>query len=451
MLKTTKKASRVLALALAFIMCLSTVVWANPPTVLEDGALQAANQDNPVQVAITKLFRMPIGTTTPDAVFKFKIVPDSVNGDDSEDAIRTMPVFGDEGIIKIEFDASDTRPHNPENNIITIDKETGDILKDITFPHAGHFVYKVTEIKETNDLIDDDEPYQTLSYSTAEYELNIYVANKMPIDGTTYVYGIGAIVKDGEDEGWEVGTKVDPTPGGGPGFTYSHMTFTNDYVKTNAPEEPDKPNPVDESTLVISKTVSGDLGDTTRPFNFNLNLTIPILVEEIPPYYKAYVVGIVGDNEVVIQLPGLLDNVVDSSLAIANPDGYDYINVSSTGPTGFRLKHGQRLVFVDTPVGTSYTVTEDYYAGYVQTVVVTTNGTAGETINQEPERPLETGTQFVGEAANIAAFTNNRASVVPTGLNINNLPFVGLIALSVLALIGFIAVKSRKRSYAAYR
>ena len=451
MLKTTKKASRILALALAFIMCLSTIVWANPPTKLEDGALLAAGEEHPVQVSITKLLRLPIGTTTPDAVFMFKLEPISVNGNDSEEAIGTMPVFGNEGILEIHFGPDDTRPHNPDNNIITIDKETGDIFNDITFPHAGHFVYKVTEINETNDHIDNDEPYQTLRYSTAEYELNIYVANTKAMDGTTFVYGIGAIVIEVDNPGQVEGTKVDPTPDGGVTFDYSQMTFTNDYVKTNAPDKPDEPNPVDESTLVVSKTVSGDLGDTTQPFNFSLTLTIPILVEEIPPFYKAYVVGIVDGNEVVIQLPELLNNVADSSLAVANADGYDYINVSSTGPTAFKLKHGQRLVFVDTPVGTSYTVTENDYTGYVQTVVVTTNGIAGETINQEPEMPLETGTQFVGEAANIAAFTNNRTSVVPTGLNINNLPFVGLIALSVIALIGFIAVKSRKRRYAAYR
>ena len=457
MLKTTKKASRVFALALAFIMCFSTVVWANPPLILEDGALMATDQNNQVQVSITKLLRLPIGTTTPDAVFRFILEPISVNGNDSEDAVRNMPVFGDKGILEIHFSASDTRPHDPENNIITIDKETGNIFDAITFPHtgqfphAGHFVYRVTEIRKTNDNIDDDEPYQTLSYSTAEYELNIYVANRMPLDGTTYVYGIGAIVIEQDNPGQVEGTKVDPTPDGGVHFNYSQMTFTNDYVRTNAPDIPDDPDPVNESTLVISKTVGGDLGDTTQYFDFELTLKAPVLVEDIPPFYKAYVVGIVDGNEVVIQLPELLNNVMDSSIAIANNTGYDYINVSTTGPTAFKLKHEQRLVFVDTPVGTEYTVTEVDYTYYEQTVVVTTNGIAGETIRQEPARPLETGTKFVGEAANIAAFTNTRSSVVPTGVNMNDLPFLGLIALPILALAGFIAAKSRRRSYATYR
>ncbi|MDR1068034.1 MAG: hypothetical protein LBL36_02165, partial [Clostridiales Family XIII bacterium] len=59
---------------------------------------------------------------------------------------------------------------------------------------------------------------------------------------------------------------------------------------------------------------------------------------------------------------------------------------------------------------------------------------------------LSTGDQLVREAASGAAFTNTYDITTPTGIILNNLPFVGLIVLAMAALGAFIAVKSRKRN-----
>jgi hypothetical protein len=58
------------------------------------------------------------------------------------------------------------------------------------------------------------------------------------------------------------------------------------------------------------------------------------------------------------------------------------------------------------------------------------------------------GSKLVGEttaAASHADFTNTREEITPTGIIMNNLPYVGLILLAVAALIAYIAVKSKKR------
>jgi len=127
---------------------------------------------------------------------------------------------------------------------------------------------------------------------------------------------------------------------------------------------------------------------------------------------------------------------------IGSDAGGSYIRISTSGSTAFSLKHGQRLVFVDTPVGTTYTVTETAATHYTTTVTVVTDNGAGVTI-----AGLTTNAQRVGETANSAAFTNTRDSVTPTGLNLDNLPFIGLILLATASLITFVVVKIRKGRY----
>jgi len=212
------------------------------------------------------------------------------------------------------------------------------------------------------------------------------------------------------------------------------MVFTNNFVRTNGTTDPEDPDPTDpdESTLNVSKTVAGDLGNQQMFFDFNIAVVTPDLGQTIPAFYRAFVV----ENGAVVT--DLTNNVVGT------PTGDSWINVASSGTTLFRLRHGQALVFVNTPVGTSYNVTETAAATYETSFIITTNGVPANAV-----AGLITGIQFVGELANSAAFTNTRDSVVPTGLLVNNLPFIGLILVAVGALVIFIVVKSRKQKQAS--
>jgi len=142
-------------------------------------------------------------------------------------------------------------------------------------------------------------------------------------------------------------------------------------------------------------------------------------------------------------------NPADNAAAglIGTDAGGSYIRISTSGVTNFRLKDGQRLVFVDTPVGTSYTVEETAAIHYIPSLIVTRNGAAGAPIPGTLNTALPSGTQLVGELANGAAFTNTRDFVTPTGLNLNDLPFYGLILLALGSLVTFVVVKVRKRRY----
>jgi hypothetical protein len=207
------------------------------------------------------------------------------------------------------------------------------------------------------------------------------------------------------------------------------MAFTNNYVKTNGSDTPDNPDPTkpNESTLNVSKTVSGDFASTSIYFEFKLKITVPAAL--IPSLggntvYKAYVV----EN----------NTVVGSS-----------IDFQSGMEKTIQLKHGQKLMFVNTPVGTVYDVTEIGTSAYTPAVEVTTNGGAPVS-NPSNETITEGGSlaalgQLVGEATNLAAYTNSRDNVTPTGINLSTLPYVGLVLMAFGALVMFVIVKSRKK------
>ena len=411
MMKTSRlNPTRFFALTLAFIMFFANIAFVSSLMANESGV------DN---VTIEKVLRMPIGTNTPAAIFKFEFEKIELDNDDSPAALAEMPDLN-VGNMTVGFTTTDTGPLNTESNIISITKETSSIFAGVTFDRAGVYIYEITETKNTNPTIDSNKPDEVLTYSDAVYIIRIYVANNSTFTDTV-IHTVNIFSRTLDEDGQVVERKVE------------QMTFVNDYVKTNTIIEP----PIDQSksTLGISKTVTGDLANTNLYFNFDIVINVHTLVAlPHPAYYRAYVV----ENGAVVSN---IANNAASELIGSDTIG-PFIRISTSNVTRVNLKHGQRLAFVDTPVGTSYTAAEVAAEGYTTTFTVTTNAMQGAVTEG-----LATGIQFVGELANSADFTNNRTSVVPTGVNINDLPFIGLIALPILALIGFVVIKSRKRNH----
>jgi len=424
-----KKSKIFMVLAIVLTLCFAStsVVFAAGPGLDKNGALNGTEQD-PAQASITKIFQMPIGTDTPAATFSFKAEIQSVDEDSSSAATAMAPVFTD---LTVSFAANEAGTLDTTTNIITLKKETGDILGGADWPHAGVYVYKITEsVADSYQAADPN--HESLTYSGGEYTLTVYVVN-----GTNglYVATITDTVAVPDNSDQTAGDKVDPTPGGNDetGTGFSDMVFTNTYVKTNGSEDPKDPDPTDnnDSTLSISKTVTGALGDKNKLFDFSITLTPPSLLADVPDFYNAYVV----------------DTTVTPNTVSPTP-----IEVSTSAATPFQLKDGQKLVFVDTPVGTSYTVTETGADQYTPSYIITTKNVAEASVTGNVGQDLSISpVKFVGEAvkdaeANKAAFTNNRDMTAPTGITMNNLPFVVLIALVIGAIVAFIAVKSRKRA-----
>ena len=401
------KKSRIFALMLVLVMCSSNIVFATS---------LAASSDNNVGVHnIRKVLRMPRGTITPDVTFEFKAEKVSLNENTSDAARNRMPELNTANLT-VSFSQSDR--NEPVNNIISLTKETGNIFEGVNFENGGVYVYRISERDDTNDAIEDN-PNELLYYSKAVYNIEVHVDEDLKIKGVA----IRVEAEDRLENSPKVSDKV------------VQMVFTNDFVRTNVTTDP-----INNSTLYIGSNVSGNIADRTRFFQFNMTVNAaPLLVgEDIPAFYKAYVV----ENNAVIH-PG--ENADASILGTA--DGTTFIRISTSGTTRFGLRHGQRLVFVDTPVGTSYTTIGLATEGHIPGVVVTTNNVVVfELQEEEPNVELSTELRWVGELLNRAVFTNSRTSVVPTGVNINDMPFFGLVALPLGALIAFVGIKSRRKN-----
>ena len=154
------------------------------------------------------------------------------------------------------------------------------------------------------------------------------------------------------------------------------------------------PNTYAAGTLNITKTVTGNLGDKTRYFRFTVTLT----GQPEQTYGETYAVTGGSHKE--------------------NPT---HITIGEAAT--FYLKHDETLSIENLPYGVQYTVTEDTPEDYT----VTAEG--------------DTGT--VQAAAVTAAFTNNKGGTPDTGIALDSLPYIVMLA---LAAAGFVIVSVKKRS-----
>ena len=150
-------------------------------------------------------------------------------------------------------------------------------------------------------------------------------------------------------------------------------TFTNTYSA---------------GTLSVSKTVTGNLGDKDKYFEFKVTLT--------GEAGKTY-----GDSY----------RVTGGSYT-TNPEVVTIVAGEEKEYT-FMLKHDETISIANLPYGVKYTVTETVADGY------TTSATG------------DTGK--INAAEQTAAFTNTKSGTIDTGVTTENLPYVLLIGFVVLA------------------
>lgn len=346
---------------------------------------------------IVKHFKTPIGTTPPfRADFRFTITPISVDTSGTPTPYNgaNMPAIGDATASFVPGASYST-----SGDVNTYTARTADIFADIEWPGVGIYTYEVVEQPGGVTLPPGDS---TMTYSLAKYTIQVVIMNT--VDAKVLVF------QDVLDDGSVPATieKVDDA------------LFTNVFVKVN-------PETRQNSTLSVSKTVSGELADLTRFFDYTMTVTAPSLVTG-NPIYEAYVIDDASGDPITSPSHGTLNSL-------------NRIEFPSGVPTTFHLQNGQRLVFNETPVGTSYQVTESVEPGYSTSIVVTTNGVRAPLSNGSG-----TGPQLVGEGPNAADFTNTNQLSPPTGISDpNNTPFVWLIVLGLLMLAAFMAVGIGKR------
>jgi hypothetical protein len=458
------------AAALAFTVALSGLmpVWA---TDSNGNALsEGTGSTNNAQAAITKVLKMPEGTDVPTgAEFTFTAVNTAAPKD------STAPDLGEDGEITITLGADGDSPHqrtlSAVDRIKTVLAESGDILPATpatAFDKTGMYVYEITETGADYSSVTDATVDQ--KDSKAMYTLTLYVEKDSANGDALYIRFVAANQKT-DDEGGNMGNgdKTDPTPGGGDNDEdgFSDITFTNIFVKTNdgKPGDGEDPDPEAEganATLAIVKETSEESGGSRDLyFPFEVTVTAPEYAKLFNQVYYAYVAtwdAMANQNAGGYVVVDYTDSP-DAGLTVPNTVFTDkndlhYYKFVSEQPQKITLRHGQSLIFTRTPVGTSWTATETLeddakYAEYTSQAIVKEDGKAiDKPIVGAAGQNLPIGNWLVGEAANGngATFENHKDTILPMGLDINNLPYYGLILLALLALAAYVAIRARRRT-----
>ena len=440
-----KRTRNYVALLLAFLMCVSSVLPAfaanNPITKTDEDGYITSDPDAPVPAVITKNLRMPTGTNTPEAEFIF--VARALNKDGRTDATTLAGMPGLRNLSVTYPNSGERVEESPD--VWSIKTETENILGEVSFNTlgAGIYEYEITESAILSKVINIASEDHHLFHSDAKYILTVYVDNHPENEGQTYVFGVGARRVEGIDPETNkpIGPKVDMRPDG------HGMIFANAFVKQNSPDNPE-PDIIGEDpdewgkdvTFTVSNTVTGPFANLNLPFVYTITMTGPDIHNDMkwPEYYRAYIVenGKVIDPE---------KNAVSG--LIGGPDDNDnrYIKINPLGVTTFTLTNGQTLVFVDTPVGSKYNITQAAQTDYIPSYTITTNTRVGDKATEGAGEPIITGVQRIEEPTNSADFLNTRESVIPAGLSLANLPFTMMIVLGLGGLVAYIVVGMRKR------
>ena len=348
--------------------------------------VQEGTEGNPATASVTKELQFAEGVETPDVDFSFDFTAETFEGSNA------LPAGTPNLDTTISYDGTETG--STSDGLTTVVKETGNIFEGETFPAAGVYEYSVVETASGVKGMDD---------SRAEYTMKVYVKNG--INGT-YVYSV-TVNQAKNDEGGTSTGKVDPEqpeiPGTGNGFK-----FVNVYTEQGS-GDPDDPN---AKALTISKTVAGEYGDHTKDFTFNVTLVKAATASD-----ESYT-GYVGD------------------------ESYTFVPGEATEVT---LKHGESLTFDSLPVGTKYTVVETGTENYTGSAVVT-EGEEVTNVDAQEGANLTVSDKLVKAGANNSTAVTNTyddASVTPTGIIINNLPFI-LLIVAAAAGIALYAVSRRR-------
>ena len=286
----------------------------------------------------------------------------------------------------------------------------------VSFPEytqAGQYEYTVTEFQTADPAVAENSEHVKLIMSKAEYTMDVYVTENAQ---GQYVIENIIVKKMKDDKGDDAqGTKVTDI-----GDTDTNgFNFTNTYVQeagtgTN-PTTPD-PDYTNYGSLNVSKTISvpeGVQADANKEFDFTATFKFPDGTD------AATLGGVKGNGAI--------------------------IKIGQDGTYSFKLKTTESMKFTGVPVGTEIAVTESATPNYKGSAAVVINGAAQDTITASKyDEAITVSEKSLGQKKNTVDVTNTYNYVPTTGIIMNTLPYVLMIALCGVALIAFVGFKRRR-------
>ncbi len=285
--------------------------------------------------------------------------------------------------------------------------ERAQVLFPTNWPDAGKYEYTVKETAAAPAITDGE--HQKMIMSQAEYTMDVYVING---DNGLEISNI-IVNKTKDDKGTAATGKVDISNTDKNGFN-----FTNTYVQeAGTGIDPTNPDPTydKDGSLNVTKTINANGGtvDADKDFDFTATFNFPK-----------------GTDATT------LGGVKDANGHI--------ITLNENGTYTFKLKANKNMKFTGVPVGTQISVTESATPNYKGSAVSVFNGQSQPKVEASKYNMALTVTNTLGQKQNKVDVTNTYDYVPTTGIIMNTLPYVLMIALCGAALMAFVAFKRRR-------
>ena len=408
-----KKLNKFFAVLVALAMMLTLGIV----SAFAEGEQSAAKEVALNDAYLTKQLNTPAGITdipTIDAVFEFELDTLKSSGlSDAEKAAKT-PAIADQTITVT----------GAANQTTSGQKALSTFAP--TFSHAGVYAYTVKEKSATitgvANLVNNSDA--TVTKDSAEYTLRFYVVAETENDVTTYRVKYVTVNREVAGNAGETG-KVDASKTDGTGFNFVNNYAYKDGKEPQNPEGPITPEEKAKFALVIEKEVTNHDNDTQGfPIQVNLGKAL-----------------------------GQTDNTV-TGIVYKKVNGQDVKDREETFTYGqnktVTLKTGEYLAFATLPTGTTWTASEllnnetayqvytPSFAGKANDVAISGNAGAGQTL------ATETYTLAQDKEDNVK-YTNayDDALNTPTGILINNLPYIALALVAIGGLVAYVVVRRR--------
>ena len=375
------------------------------PNVLAENEVASSQNEKNVVVKVNKELDIAEGITTPTATFTFKFAPKTGQNSANVPYETVTPTNGTIPNRTVTYGAGDTLPQGKT----AITKATDDIFAGVTYENAGEYVYTVSEEQTGWTALANN--IDTLTFDTKTYEMHVFVKNKSQGTGTyiSNVYFVDTTAGSTTAATAKKAGNAEPGTEGG-SKVYKYDLFKNKYTK-KAGKTGDSPSTINPNAdaLTITKKVAGGLASKTKNFTFKLT-------------FKAA--------------------STDETGTYTGTKGSEKIQFTKDVEKEFTLHDGESLVFPDLPAGTKYTLKEEGASGYTPSSAYKENGTLKNGSTGTQSQAYTVADVLIGEKENNNIVTNTLPEVTPTGLLIDNLPFIIMIG---LGLFGFILVAKRRR------
>ena len=301
---------------------------------------------------------------------------------------------------------ADTKTIKITKAIIVNDGATSDKTKPVT--PAQTITFTVGNGVVTDAATGTTAPTITIddavfAAGATEKEININIATPGFTSVGIYTYAITETINGvaGMGDAPTLELKI-TVVNGDSGLVLGGIALRANNKKTDTIE-----NTYDAGSLKVSKKVTGNLGDKTKPFDINVTFKAPT--------------GKTVYGDITVEGTGKVEDAAPATIAAG--EGWTEKTVKVT------LTDSQNVTFFNIPADVTYTIAEADYT-------TDANGKY-----DTPTYSKETG-KIAQATADECEVTNNKDIEIDTGVALDTLPYVLLIALAVVSLA---VLKARKR------